>query len=157
TRTDQRLVTTDPETGVTVPQAAAINYLVPTECNRVTTTATAPVPIDAQLFSTTLSPFVIGRSAGTRPAVPPVPAAQVTPGPWQANAALIGPFPPSGIPPSTADFVTVGHCRAFDPTITSTTGDIWLSSVQPSPPPFTPLLLRPGQTGTITVTITPTG
>ena len=156
-RTDQRLITTDPETGVPVPPSPPINYLVPTECNRVTTTATAPVPIDAELFSSTMSPFVIGRSASTRPAVASVSAAQVTPGPWVADASLVGPFPPGGVPPTSADFITVGHCRAFDATITSTTGDIWLTSVDPSPPPFTPLVLQPGQTGTITVTITPTG
>src|SRR5262249_61502263 len=46
--------------------------------------------------------------------------------------------------------------RAFDPAATSTTGDAWLIGVQ-SPQPFTPLLLQPGQTGTITVTITPAG
>jgi hypothetical protein len=108
-RTDQRLVTTDPETGVPVPPSPPVNYLVPTECNRVTTTATAPVPIDAELASTTGSPFVIGRSTGTRPAIASVPAAQVTPGPWTADASLVGPFPPGGVPPSKADFVTVGH------------------------------------------------
>jgi hypothetical protein len=44
--------------------------------------------------------------------------------------------------------------RQFDSAVTSTTGDIWLSST-PANAPFAPLILDPGQSGTITLTITP--
>jgi len=155
-RADLRLVTARSETGVPLPQAGTVEYTVPTGCDRITTTATAPVPIDVELFGITEFPYALGRSAGTRPAVATVRAAEVTPGPWNAQASMVGPFPPGGRT-STADLRTVAHCRTFDPAVTSGTGDIWPSFVQGSPPPFAPLVLPPGQTGTITVTFTPTG
>ena len=46
--------------------------------------------------------------------------------------------------------------KAFDPTVTSSTGDIWLASVNPAAT-FSPLVINPGQTATIEVTITPSG
>ena len=155
TLTNQRLVADKPETGVPVPQIAALNYRVPTECVRVTASATATAPIDVELASITAEPDVIGRSDGRVAAVASVRATQVGPGPWQVLTSLVGPFPPDGVPPATADVTTVGRCQAFDPTVTSSTGDVWLASVTPDPPPSTPLTLQPGQTGTITVTITP--
>ncbi len=155
-RADLRLVTTQSETGIPLPQSRPVEYTLPTQCDRITTTATAPVPIDIELFSITRFPYTIGRSATTHPAVATVPAAEVTPGSWSVEASMVGPFPPGGRT-TTTDLRTVGHCRTFDPTATSSTGDIWPGFVQGTPPSFRPLVLQPGQTGTITVTFTPTG
>jgi hypothetical protein len=47
--------------------------------------------------------------------------------------------------------------KAFDNAVTSSTGDVWLQSVNPAYALFAPLVLYPGQTGTISVTITPAG
>jgi hypothetical protein len=153
--TDLRLLTNQPETGVPVPQDIPLRYRVPTECVRVTASATATAPIDVDLVSITGEPEALGRSDGRRPAVASIRAAQVGPGPWLVFADLVGPFPPDGVPPATADFAVTARGQAFDPAVTSSTGDVWLGSVQASPPPFTPLVLGPGATGTITVTITP--
>jgi hypothetical protein len=46
--------------------------------------------------------------------------------------------------------------KGFDQTVASTTGDLWLASVNPAAS-FSPLVLNPGQTSTISVTITPSG
>jgi hypothetical protein len=43
---------------------------------------------------------------------------------------------------------------AFDPAVTSSTGDLWLGSLGPNTG-FAPIVVDPGQTVTITVTITP--
>jgi hypothetical protein len=48
------------------------------------------------------------------------------------------------------------HTKGFDPAVTSSTGDVWLASTNPATT-FSPLVLNPGQTGTINVTITPSG
>ena len=48
----------------------------------------------------------------------------------------------------------VANTNPFDSAVTSTSGDIWAISVDPSAS-YTPLTLAPGQTGTITLTITP--
>ena len=46
----------------------------------------------------------------------------------------------------------------FDPAVSSQTGDLWSASTDPSQlDGFSPVIVGPGQTGTIPVTITPTG
>ena len=45
---------------------------------------------------------------------------------------------------------------AFDPTVTAPTGDFWLGSTDPNAM-FTPYVVKPGQSVTIPVTITPAG
>lgn len=47
--------------------------------------------------------------------------------------------------------------KAFDPTVTSATGDLWLSSTNASYSGFAPVIINPGQTAVINVTITPSG
>src|SRR5262249_61084463 len=61
-----------------------------------------------------------------------------------------------GPPAPTAAMTATAEMNAFDGAITSDTGDLWLFSVDASEP-FTPLTLSPGESGTIAVTITPTG
>jgi len=46
--------------------------------------------------------------------------------------------------------------KAFDPAVTSAVGDFWELAVNPSAP-FGLLVIQPGQTRTINVTITPAG
>jgi hypothetical protein len=64
--------------------------------------------------------------------------------------------PTSGPVSGTADLTSVVHTQAFDTSAVASTGDAWLFSIHPNTP-FSPLVLQPGQSGTITVTITPTG
>ena len=46
--------------------------------------------------------------------------------------------------------------KSFDPAVTSDTGDIWLAATNPAAS-FAPIVLNPGQTAVIDVTITPSG
>jgi len=46
--------------------------------------------------------------------------------------------------------------RAFDGMVTSDTGDIWLAATNPAAT-FSPIVINPGQTAVIHVTITPSG
>jgi hypothetical protein len=48
----------------------------------------------------------------------------------------------------------IANTNQLDSAVTSTTGDVWAQSVDASAP-NSPLTLAPGQTGTITLTITP--
>ena len=52
------------------------------------------------------------------------------------------------------NMVAVAIANAFDGAITSSTGDAWALAVNASAP-YKPLTLAPGQSGTITLTITP--
>jgi hypothetical protein len=46
--------------------------------------------------------------------------------------------------------------KAFDPAVTSSTGDVWLQSVDPTAS-ADPLIIYPGETRQIVVAITPSG
>jgi hypothetical protein len=50
----------------------------------------------------------------------------------------------------------VAHTNPFDPDVSADSGDIWAEGVDPNAT-YTPLSLGPGQSGTIALTITPTG
>ena len=58
--------------------------------------------------------------------------------------------PPAG----TVNVAMSAEAQAFDPAVTSSTGDLELFSVNPSTS-FSPILIQPGQHATIQVTITP--
>ncbi len=50
----------------------------------------------------------------------------------------------------------VAQTKAFDSTVTSTTGDLWAASLNPSAT-FAPVTIAPGRTAVVKVTFTPTG
>jgi len=66
----------------------------------------------------------------------------------------VGPFGTSGATPSVVDVAAAVDTTLFDTAVTSDSGDLWLLSIVASTP-FSPLVLDPGETGTINVTITP--
>jgi hypothetical protein len=48
--------------------------------------------------------------------------------------------------------------KAFDPAVTSAPGDLWLAAVDPATlASFAPVIIEPGQTVIVNVTITPAG
>lgn len=152
-----RLVTEDNEAGVPIPQDDALDYQVPPLTTRLTATATSTARAHVGLFSITGQPEVLGRPNAQNVATASVSAAEVQPGPWSTATSLTGPFPPGGAPSATSTFQAAVRTKLFDDTVTSSTGNVWLASIRPDPPKFVPLVLSPGQTGTITVTITPRG
>jgi len=76
---------------------------------------------------------------------------QVSPGYWLLNPGEIGPYPRSGMKPDAASASLWAVTQAFDPAVTSSTGNLWDGSLGDF------LYLRPGQSGTIEVNISPTG
>jgi hypothetical protein len=154
TRGDLRLLGNGPETGLPLPHAGPVFYTAPTETTRLTATVTATAPVQADLLAGTVAPEALAGSSAGNVATASLTSPEVQPGTWLLLAELVGPFPPGGSSGS-ADFSLVAHTQLFDPTVTSSTGDRWLGTIQ-NQPPFSPLVLAPGQTGTIPVTITPT-
>ena len=57
-------------------------------------------------------------------------------------------------PAGTVSMSLTAQTKPFDSAVTSSAGDIWLASVNPSAS-FTPIVINPGQTATVNVTITP--
>ena len=141
-------------------------YLVPTETSSLQAVANATLPIefdlggpagDPDLFG---APVPRGKLAGKYPYFA---EGSYAPGGgvvsqgafWDVAPDEIGPY--AGPAPSGYVNVTMtARTKAFDPTVTSTTGDVWLSSLDPSNT-FELLEVPTGEEGIIVVTITPKG
>lgn len=174
-------------TNIPLPVPAGVNpqWLVPPDMRQLTTTATADQPVNLDFFYNSGEPDVYSAAQGNGATVQ-VNAAQVSPGLWIADVGQSGPFngpAPSGQVSLSASAVG----RLFDPDLTSSTGDVWQAGVDPSANPAAaaairahgptmslrtgasakaeagpaadpaPVTLNPGQSTTITVTITPSG
>src|SRR5262249_62123648 len=68
----------------------------------------------------------------------------------------VAPCPPGGgVPGVTVNVAALAVTNPFDTAVSPDSGDLWLESISPSAP-LSPLTLAPGQSGTITLTISPT-
>jgi len=156
------------------PANAFLAFFVPSESDQLsvaTETFSPTEPVNLELvnangappYGFTGSPDIQGNSfldpfTGNQAVVATSRASEVVPGYWQAIVTPFGPYPATGIDPSTegtAATAAIVDTQQFDPAADSSTGDLYaLFTGQPSSP-YTPLTLAPGQTGTITVTLTP--
>jgi hypothetical protein len=145
-----------------LPLSDAPFYFVPTHTTQLTGTITrltgaAPVTFDMlwEVGDPEVSPVV--PSPGTVASSSPSGAtltlgeADIAPGYWYVEPDEIGPYPAGGAPTDTASFGLQAITQAFDPTISSNTDDLWQDGVAFS----NFLYLQPGQSGTISVDITP--
>jgi hypothetical protein len=78
---------------------------------------------------------------------------QVEPGEWSSDPSLCGSYPASAPAGTATDAITI-KAKAFDSAVTSATSDLWLQSTNAAAG-ATPVLIKPGQSATINVTITP--
>jgi hypothetical protein len=148
---------------VPLPAVSYPLWLVPTETSSVSVTATSsvaamfdtgPNPGDPDLASSSLG---AGPLCNLTPSVTYTPPGRsVTAGVWYALPSECGPYPPGGAVAATTVMNATAVAKAFDPAVTSDTGDVWLSSVNPSNV-IAPVTINPGQTVVINVTITPSG
>jgi hypothetical protein len=136
-------------------------WIVPTDTSAITAAAeaTAPVTFDFAPYLGTVGGEVggdpdLGAITAGNTAQGHWSAPAVTPGDWFVDPALIGPFGPPRAPTATANAAMMARTRAFDPAITSATGDVWLRSIDPSAT-ATPVIVAVGATATISVVITP--
>ncbi len=151
----------DQATGLTLPLTGNPPlWLVPTETSLVTVSATSslptmfdfgPNPGDPDLASSGHS--VLCATSPSATYTPP--GGTVTAGVWFAAPTECGPYP-SGAAAGTVSAGMTALAKAFDPAATSSTGDVWLASINPATT-FSPVVINPGQTAVIDVTITPSG
>jgi hypothetical protein len=138
---------------VTLPLSltAQPNFLVPTNTNAFAVAAQGTVPITMDVSWAFGDPDFLGLSAGNDSAAA-IAAPEVAPGFFFALPEATGPFTAGTT--GTVNLAAVANTNPFDSAITSTSGDVWAQSVNASAP-YSPLTLAPGQSGTITLTITP--
>jgi hypothetical protein len=149
------------------PPADAPGWIVPTQTSalRVAQTSSLPAMFDLgpgnPIISGIGDPLLASGNLGgplcadTASIVYAPPGGTVTAGPWDTEPTECGPFG-AAAPTGTATDAMVAQTKAFDATVTSTTGDAWLESVDPSAT-FSPVTIAPGATAVVDVRFTPTG
>jgi hypothetical protein len=143
-------------TGLALP-GAVTEFLVPTETDAILGVAQASRPIVLEMGFFEIGegdPDLLGQSQGDDAAAF-YSAHPVANGQWGLAPSMVGPF--DSAQSGTVDTGMLAHTQAFDRNAESSTGDIWRQAVDANAPDFTPLVLGPGQSGTITVTFTPQG
>jgi hypothetical protein len=133
-------------------------FLVPTHTSAIDPTAQAsgstPIEFDAQApagdpdIGSTVGSSVFGSFT----------ADPVAPGAWTVTPDVVGTFGSTPAPAENVTTAMTATANAFDPAVSSSTGDMWQASVDPSAlTGLSPVVIGPHQTGTIAVTITPKG
>jgi len=141
---------------LTLPNVTGVvpEYLVPSQTTQVSARVTAPKAAFFDLSYPFGDPDLIssfGTTSNVSFASPNVPD-----GSWYVTPFLVGPTGATAAKNVTASVSVSATTAAFDPAVSSPTGDMWLSSLDASSG-FTPYVVNPGQTVTIPVTITPAG
>ena len=148
---------------VDLPLAVAPpQWLVPTETSAARVVQTSSVPAMFDTEPGPGDPDLASASSGAGPLCDTnasvfydPPGGTVTAGVWYAEPAECGPFAGPAIAGTAIDAMAV-QTKGFDPTVTSTTGDVWLLAVNPDAP-NSPVTISPGRTAEVNVTFTPTG
>lgn len=136
-------------------------YLVPPGTSKLELTADSSTPAQVELSSPTNGIDVFGdlASAQAGSTTSTATVAETTPtvgtGYWFSYVQQIGPFA-APAPAGTSTLSAFATTAPFDPAVTSSTGDPYLSAVDATAPTGAPLSVYPGETRNIKVTITPT-
>ncbi len=135
-------------------------WFVPTETSSVTVAQTSSLPAMFDFQPVAGDPDLSSHAPGDAPlcstsqsASDTPPGGLVTAGFWIAGPTECGPYP-TAAPAGTASVSMTAQIKPFDQSVTSNTGDIEPASINPATS-FSPLVINPGQTGTVNVTITP--
>jgi hypothetical protein len=144
----------------TLPGFCGYTFLPP-EVSGVTFVGQSSVPITMDAYNFvgyaagyTNSPHLYARSIKNDTAVALLVAPEVPWGYWYIFPSLIGPYGPSGAPTEPVQTYASVLMKPFDPTITGDSGNVW-QDLTFGTNTFNPLILAPGQSGTINLTITP--
>ena len=151
------LVSSTPSTVPVPVSGTPPEFLVPSHTTAITASASAAAGIFFDFSHVLGDPDLISNNQpfGENP-TGAFSSSAVADGVWAITPFQDGPDGRHGVPPVSTSTSMTATTAAFDPAVSSATGDLWMQSVEPTAA-FTPVVVNPGQTVTITVTITPTG
>jgi hypothetical protein len=136
------------------------DWFVPTEASSASTASTASLPIMFDWGPFQGDPDISSHNPGAGPLCATTESASYSPsggtiqnGFWGAAPTECGPYPGPAPAGTVSSSMTV-QAKEFDTSVTSSTGDVELASINPAAT-FSPVVINPGQTATIDVTITP--
>jgi subtilisin family serine protease len=129
-------------------------YLVPSQTTALTSTVSSTKKVFFDFTYDFGDPDVISDTGTT--ATASLSASSIADGDWTITPFLLGPTGKKAAKQVTANTSMTATTAAFDPAVSSPTGDLWLGSVNASNG-FTPYVVNPGQSVTIPVTFTPAG
>jgi hypothetical protein len=153
---------------MSLPLAADANfplYLVPSETSELLTTLTGSAPVtydiapltgDPDLSPAVAAPGVTAGQSGDTASLNVSSTGELAPGLWGLVPSEIGPYGPSGAPAATASASFQAVTQGFDPTVNSSTGDMWSLFNGIGSGAFRPVYVLPGRSATLPLTITPT-
>ncbi|HEY2576102.1 MAG TPA: S8 family serine peptidase [Streptosporangiaceae bacterium] len=130
-------------------------FFVPSHTTAVTAGASAAKPVYFDYWSYFGDPDLLSSNTG-KTSTGMFKSAQVTNGLWIVSPFQKGPDGTKAIPPVTTTTSLAATARAFDPSVSSPTGDLWEQSINLNTV-INPYVVEPGQSVTIPVTITPQG
>jgi Subtilase family/Peptidase inhibitor I9 len=144
----------------TLPGACGA-FIVPTEASTAAFVAQSSVPITMDAFNSvgtgvgfTGSPDIFAKRIAPDTVLALLSEPEVPYSTWVVSPSLIGPYGPGGAatePVATSAFVLM---QAFDTAVAADSGDAW-ADLTLNTNTFNPLVLPPGESGAINVTITP--
>lgn len=102
----------------------------------------------------TFSPTILGRPNGRNGTTAAMVASEIPYSTWWMFPALVGPFGSNGAPAAPISFSATAIARDFDTAMITDSGDVWTDLLNLTAS-FDPLVLDPGQSGTIYVYIQP--
>jgi Subtilase family/Peptidase inhibitor I9 len=152
---DMPLISVGPSSGLPLGNAGGgAQWSIPTQTSSVTFngSSTTPIQLDAGFFSG--DPTYYGPPGAGDTASVTINGSELAPGAWGSDATIFGPTG-STVHSDKVNLTASAHTELFDPGFAAATGDIWQAAVDASAPAFNPITIQPGQTGTITVTLTP--
>jgi hypothetical protein len=144
----------------TLPGTCGVFYL-PTEVNSVVFEAQSTSPIEMDAYNSsgfgvggTGAPDIFAQPVGPHLIAASLSVPEVPYGIWVVSPSLIGPYGAGGAPTTPVLLGALVLLQTFDTAVSADSGDLW-ADLTLGTNTFNPLILAPGATGTIKLTITP--
>jgi hypothetical protein len=144
----------------TLPNQCGV-YILPTEVGTIQFFATAGAPIEMDAYNdvginvaATGNPDIFAAPAGPDAVLATLTEPEVPWGAWYTIPSLIGPYGPGGAQNTPVATTAFALLQPFDASMSASSGDVWADFTFGTAT-YNPLILAPGESGTITVTLTP--